>query len=56
MTISVAEEATTSSVGDNRACSNKRDREDERSSGKRARGRTECGDSSKTGPLCYEGR
>ena len=56
MTISVAEEATTSSADDNRACSDGRDREDERSSGKRARGRTECGGSSKTEPLCYEGR
>ena len=41
MTISVAEEATTSSAGDNRACSDGRDREDECGSGEeiRARGR-----------------
>ena len=56
MTISVAKEATTSSAGNNRACSDGRDKEDEHSSGKRARGGTECGDSSKTGPLCYGSR
>ena len=51
MTISVTEEATTSSAGDNRACSDGREREDECSSGEgiRARGR----DSSKMGSLCY---
>jgi len=56
MTISVAEEATTSSAGDNRAYSNGRDREDEYSSGKRARGRIECEGSAKTEPLCYGSR
>ena len=56
MTISVVEEATTSSAGDNRACSDGRNREDERSSGKRVRGGTECRSFSKTGPLCYGGR
>jgi len=56
MTISVAEKATTSSAGDNRACSNERDKEDEYSGDKRARGGIECKGSSKTGPLCYGGR
>jgi len=56
MTISVAKEATTSSAGDNRACSNGRDRENECGSGKRARSGIECEGSSKTGPLCYGGR
>ena len=56
MTISVAEEATTSLAGDNRACSNGRNREDKRSGDKRVRGRTEYGSSSKMGPLCYGGR
>jgi len=51
MTISVAEEATASSAGDNRACSNGRDRKDKCGGSERvgARGR----DSSKTGFLCY---
>ena len=41
MTPSVAEEATMASAGDNRACSDGRDREDECGSGEgiRARGR-----------------
>ena len=48
-----AEEATITSAGDNRACSNGRDREDEygSSEGYRPRGR----DSSKTESLCYGG-
>ena len=56
MTISVVEEATTSSAGDNRACSNRRDRENECGSGKRARSGTEYRGSSKTGLLCYGDR
>ena len=56
MTISVAEEATTSSAGNNRAYSDGRDKEDEYGSNKRARGRTEYGGSSKIGLLYYEGR
>jgi len=43
MTISVAEEATTSSAGNNRAYSNRRNREDEYGSGKGSRVR--CGGS-----------
>jgi len=52
----VAEEATTSSAGNNRVCSNGRDREDKCGSGKRVRGGTEYGSSSKMGPLCYGSR
>ena len=52
MTISVAEEATAFSAGDNRACSDGRSGEDKYSSkGIRARGRG----SSKIGSLCYGG-
>jgi len=56
MTLSVAEEANAPSAGNNRACSDGRDREDEQSSGKRARDRIGHRSSSKTGPLCYGGR
>ena len=54
-TISVAEEATIASAGNNRACSNGRSRENECSSGKRNRGRwkSECRGSTKKGSLCY---
>ena len=54
MTISVTEEATTSSAGDNRACSNRRGREDE-CGGSEGVG-TGDGDSNKKGPLCYRSR
>ena len=51
MTFGMAEEATTASAGDNGACSDGGNREDECSSSKgcgiRGRG------SSKMGPLCY---
>ena len=51
MTIGVAEEATIASAGDNQACSDGRNREDE------CGGCEGCGagnrGSSKTGPLCY---
>ena len=56
MTISVAKEATTFSAGSNGAYFDRRDRENECSSGKRARDGTECGGFSKTGPLCYGSR
>jgi len=56
MTLSVAEEANAFSAGDNRACSNGRDREDKCSSGKRARSRTGCRGSSEMRPLCNGGR
>jgi len=52
-TLGVAEEATTASAGNNRACSNGRDREDEFGSGERCRTRGRC--SSKTGSLYYGG-
>jgi len=44
MTISVAEEATASSAGDNRACSDGRSKENERSGSKGSR--TRCGEPS----------
>jgi len=46
MTIDVAEEATITSAGDNRACSDGGSGENECSSGKRIRARTEYGGSS----------
>ena len=54
MTLSVAEEANTSSAGDNRACSNGKGRKN-KCSGSEGVG-TGNGDSSKTGPLCDGGR
>ena len=55
MTISVAEEVTAFSAGNNRACSNGRGGKDECSSSERTEGRTEYGGSSKMGLLCYGG-
>ena len=57
MTIGVAEEATTASAGDNRACSDGGCGENECGSGERigARGGTECGGSSEKGSFCYGG-
>ena len=49
MTISVAEEATIASAGNNRACSDGRNREDE-CGGSEGAGNS---GSSKTGSLCY---
>ena len=54
--LSVAEKANAPSAGDNRACSDRKNREDKYSSSKRTRGRIRCGGSSKMGPLCYGGR
>ena len=51
MTISVAEKTNAFLAGNNRACSNERNREDKCSSGKRI-GIGDSG-SSKKGPLCY---
>ena len=45
-TISVAEEATSASTGDNRACSDGRGRKDECGSGQGTGTGVECGDSS----------
>jgi len=50
MTFGVAEEATTASAGDNRACSDGGSRENKCGSGQRCR--TRDGGSSKKGPLC----
>ena len=55
-TISMAEEATIASAGNNRICSDGGCGEDECGSGERSRARTECGDSSQTGSLCYGNR
>jgi len=54
MTLSMVEEANTFSAGNNRACSDGRDRENEYSGGKGIR----IGDrgSSKKGLLCYRSR
>ena len=54
--LSMAEEANAPSAGDNRTYSDRKDRKDKHGSSKRTRGRTGCGGSSKTGPLCYGGR
>ena len=57
-TIGVAEEATTASAGDNRACSDRGCGKNECGSDKRigARDRTECRGSSEKGPVCYGSR
>ena len=52
----MAEETIASSAGDNRACSDRRSREDKCSSGKGSRARTGSGGSSKIGSLCNGGR
>ena len=51
MIISMAKEATTFSVGNNKACSNGRGREDEYDNSEGTR--TRNGNASKKGPLCY---
>ena len=56
MILSVAEKANAPSAGDNRTCSDRKNREAKHGSSKRTRGRTRCGGSSKMGPLCYGGR
>ena len=54
ITLSVAEETNASSADDNKACSNRRSREDECDSSKRFR--VSNRNSSEKGSLCYEGR
>ena len=56
MTISVAEEANAPSVGDNRACSDRRSGENKCGSGERAGGKTGYGGFSETEPLYNGGR
>ena len=56
MTLSVAKEATTASAGDNRACSDGRDRNDKYGGGKGTRSRTGCGDFSEKGSFCNGSR
>jgi len=55
-TISMAEEATASSAGNNQACSDGRSGKDECGGSKGTGGRTECGGSSETGSLCNGSR
>ena len=52
MTFNVAEKATSTSTGDNRACSDRRGGEDTGSSSKRTGGRTECRGSFEKGSFC----
>jgi len=54
MTLSMAEEANVFSAGNNRACSDRRSRENEYSGSKGVR--TENGSSNKKGSLCYGSR
>ena len=58
MTIGVAEEVTTASAGDNRACSDGGCGKNECGSGERigARDGAECGSSSEKESFCYGGR
>ena len=55
-TMSVVEEATVSSAGDNWACSNGGSGKDECGGNKGTKGRTGCGGSSETGSLCNGSR
>ena len=58
MTISIAKEATASSAGDNKACSDRGHRKDKHSGSQRYRAetRTEHKGFSEMGPLCYGNR